>query len=71
MPSQFGLWKINFNVSFPPPYLREVWDYKNAKTENIQRSVSGIDWDFILQGKHCQLKIKRTLQFSKTILLES
>ena len=53
MPSQFGLWKINFNVSFPPPYLREVWDYKNAKTENIQRSVSGIDWDFILQGKHC------------------
>ena len=46
--------KINFNVPLPPPYIREVckvWDYKNAKEENIQQSVSGIDWDFIFQRK--------------------
>ena len=35
--------KINFNVPLPPPYIREVWDYKNAKVGNIQQSVSGID----------------------------
>ena len=43
--------KINFNVPFPPPHVREVWDYKNANVENIQRPVSGINWDFIFQGK--------------------
>ena len=30
---------------------RKVWDYKSAKEENIQQSVSGIDWDFIFQRK--------------------
>ena len=35
--------KINFNVPLPPPCMREVWDYKNAKVENIQQWVSGID----------------------------
>ena len=42
--------KINFNIPFPPPYIRKVWDYKNAKVENIQQSVSAIDWNFILKG---------------------
>ena len=39
--------KISFNVPLPPPYIREVLDYKNAKVASIQQSVSGIDWDFI------------------------
>ena len=43
--------KIKFTVPLPPPYIREVWDYKNAEVENIQYSVSGIDWNFIFQGK--------------------
>ena len=43
--------KINFNVPLPPQYIGEVWDYKNAQVENIQESVSGIDWDFMFQGK--------------------
>ena len=50
--------KINFNVPLPPPYIREVWDYKNAKVENIEQSVSGIDWDFMFQEK---LLIKRLI----------
>ena len=49
--------KINLNVPLPPPYIREVWEYKNAKVENIQRSVSGIDWNFILQGKTVNQKV--------------
>ena len=43
--------KINFIVPLPQPYIREVWYYKNAKVENIQQSVSGIDWNFIFLGK--------------------
>ena len=43
--------KINFNNHLPPPYIRKVSDYKNAKVENIQQSLSGIDWDSIFRGK--------------------
>ena len=49
--------KINFNVPLPPPYIREVWDYKNAKAENIQLSISGIDWNFIFQRKTVNQKV--------------
>ena len=49
--------KTNFNVPLPPPYIREVWNYKNAKVENIQQSISGIDWDFIFQGKTVNQKV--------------
>ena len=49
--------KINYYVPLPPPYIREVWDYRNAKVENIQQSVSGIDWNFILQRKNVDQKV--------------
>ena len=49
--------KNNFNAPLPPPYIREVWDYKNAKVENIQQSVSGIDRDFMFQGKTVNQKL--------------
>ena len=49
--------KINFHIPFPPPYIREVWDCKNAKVENIQQSVSGVDWNFIFQEKTVNKKV--------------
>ena len=49
--------KISFNVPLPPPYIREVLDYKNAKVASIQQSVSGIDWDFIFWGKTVNQKV--------------
>ena len=49
--------KINFHIPFPPPYIREVWDCKNAKVENIQQSVSGVDWNFIFKGKTVNQKV--------------
>ena len=49
--------KINFNVSHLPPYIREVWDYKNAKVDNIQLSVSGSNWDLIFQAKILNQKV--------------
>ena len=35
--------KIDFKIPIPPPYIREVYDYKNARAESIQRSISIID----------------------------
>ena len=28
---------LNFIEPFPPPYYREVWYFKNAKTEFIEK----------------------------------
>ena len=38
---------MNFDAPLPPLCIREGWDYKKTNAENIQRSVSGINWDFI------------------------
>ena len=46
--------KIYFKIPIPPPYMSEVWDYKNASTESIQHSVTSTDWDF--SGKIYQQK---------------
>ena len=29
---------LNFDKPLPPPYYRDVWDYKHANTESIQKS---------------------------------
>ena len=31
----------DFNVSPLTPYYKEIWDYKNADTESIQKAFSG------------------------------
>ena len=49
--------KIDFKISIPPPYMREVLDYKNASAERIQCSISSIDWDFLFQGKSINKKV--------------
>ena len=30
--------KTDFKIPIPPPYMREVWDYKNDGAESIERS---------------------------------
>ena len=30
---------LNFNILLDVPYLREIWDYKNANIECIQKSI--------------------------------
>ena len=49
--------KIDFKIPIPPPFMREVWAYKNASTESIQCSVSNIDWDFLFLGNSINKKI--------------
>ena len=40
-----------------PPYLREVWDYKNANVNHIQSVVSSIDWEFLFHGANVNKKV--------------
>ena len=49
--------KIDFKITTPPPYMREVLDYKNASAECIQCSILSIDWDFLFQGKSINKKV--------------
>ena len=37
----------DFNVSPLTPYYKEIWDYKNADTESIQKAISsfGSSWN--------------------------
>ena len=38
---------IDFKGHLPPPYLREVWDYKNANVSHIQSVVSSTELEFL------------------------
>ena len=49
--------KIDFKIPIPPPYMRDVWDYKNASAECIQRSISSIDWDFLFWRKYMNKQV--------------
>ena len=39
----YGL--LNLNIPLPPPYYREVWDYKNTDAVCIQREISLVNWN--------------------------
>ena len=49
--------KIDFKIPIPPPYIRKVWDCKNASAESIQRSVSSNHRDFLFRGKSINKKV--------------
>ena len=42
----------DFNVPLPLPYYREIWDYKNADTESIQKAISNFDWSKAFRDKN-------------------
>ena len=48
---------IDFKVPLLPSYMREVWDYKNANVNHIQRAVSSIDWEFLFCGANFNKKV--------------
>ena len=41
---QIAYAKFNLQIYFPPPYLGDVWHYKDAKTELIKRPTSEFNW---------------------------
>ena len=37
--------KFNLNAFHPPPYERELWHYKLANSDCIQREIKNVDWE--------------------------
>ena len=57
---------LDFNAPLPPPYYREIWDYKNADTESIQKTISNFDWPKLFRNKNAKLYIFRNYIPHKT-----
>ena len=36
--------KIIFNIPLPPPFYRDIWDYKSANVAMIQKAIIDCDW---------------------------
>ena len=52
----YGL--LNLNIPLPPPYYREVWDYKNTGPVCIQRAISLVNWNDVFSNKTADEKVK-------------
>ena len=49
---------LNFNIPLPPPYYRELCDFKSANTECIQKSINNFDWARAFQNQNCNEQCK-------------
>ena len=49
---------LDFNVPLPPPYYRDIWDYKNADAESIQNAISNFDWPKAYRNKNANENCK-------------
>ena len=50
---------LNFKVPLPPPYYSEIWVYKKANIQNIQKAISMFDWRSAFKdntvNKYCKI----------------
>ena len=49
---------LNFDIPLPPPYYRDVWNYKHANTGSIQKTVSTFDWSKAFLHRNTNEKCK-------------
>ena len=49
---------LNFAIPHPPPYYRDVWDYKHANTESTRKAISMFDWSRLSSIKMQMKKAK-------------
>ena len=57
--------KFNLKIYYPPPYLREVWHYKEANADLIKRAISNFNWEKAFSNTNIKEKVSL---FNKTIL---
>ena len=57
--------KFNLNVFYPPSYERELWHYKLASSDCIQRAKKNFDWEKAFPNVDVN---KKVLFFNETIL---
>ena len=54
--------KFNLHIVYPPPYLREIWHYREANTELIRRAIKEFNWERAFS------LMKKLIFFNRTIL---
>ena len=52
-------------ISYPPPYSREVWHYREANTDLIRRAISNFNWEKAFYNTTVNKKVSI---FNETIL---
>ena len=57
--------KFNLNVFYPRPYEREVWYYKLANSDCIQRAIKNFDWKKVFLNVDVN---KKVLLFNETVI---
>ena len=57
--------KFNLKIYYPPPYLREVWHYKEANADLIKRAINNFNWEKAFSNTNINEKVSL---FNKTIL---
>ena len=49
---------LNFDIPLPPPYDKDIWDYKHANTEIIQKAISTFYWSKSFLRRNANEKCK-------------
>ena len=57
--------KFNLEIVYLPPYVREVWHYKDANTELIRRAINEFNWQRVFLNTNVNEKVDI---FNSTIL---
>ena len=57
--------EFNLKIYYPPPYLREVWHYKEANTDLIKQAISNFNKEKAFSNTNINKKVSL---FNKTIL---
>ena len=57
--------KFNLKIYYLPPYLREVWHYKEANADLIKRAINNFKWEKAFSNTNINKKVSL---FNKTIL---
>ena len=57
--------KLSLNIKYPPLYEQLVWDYKNADSQSVNKTIEIFNWEKLFQIKniHNQLEL-----FNETIV---
>ena len=54
--------EVNFKIPLPPPYYREIWDYKKADVENIQKTLYVVNWCRAFADKNINEKCRYSMK---------
>ena len=58
--------KLSLKIVYPPPYIREIWNYNRAKTNLMNHTIENCDWPSLFLGKDVHQKAEI---FNKTLLI--